>query len=125
MFLSSLPFVYSKRAAAARSLVSLIERRTFVSFNKCTSRGTTPTPSTLVTGKKLECSVLVQSTYSQPDSCDLTCRLWIVLLMWGARRGWVRVGHWHICGWLLNSGRMGVNQRTSSECVPRAVSLAC
>ena len=26
---------------------------------------------------------------------------------------------------VLNSGIMGVNQRTSSECVPRAASLAC
>jgi hypothetical protein len=26
---------------------------------------------------------------------------------------------------VLNSGLMGVNQRKSSECVPRAVSLAC
>ena len=26
---------------------------------------------------------------------------------------------------VLNSGLIGVNQRTSSECVPRAVSLAC
>jgi hypothetical protein len=29
MFLSTVPFLYSKRTAAARSLVSLIEKRTF------------------------------------------------------------------------------------------------
>jgi len=29
MFLSIVPFLYSKRTAAARSLVSLIEKRTF------------------------------------------------------------------------------------------------
>ena len=29
------------------------------------------------------------------------------------------------CAGVLNSGHMGVKQRTSSECVPRAASLAC
>ena len=43
MFLSIVPFLYSKRTAAARSLVSLIEKRTFCGpLRGRTSRGTPP-----------------------------------------------------------------------------------
>ena len=42
---SIVPFLYSKRTAAARSLVSLIEKRTFCRRFKHTSRGTTPATS--------------------------------------------------------------------------------
>jgi hypothetical protein len=42
MFLSTVPFLYSKRTAAARSPGSLIEKRTFCGRFVCTSRGTTP-----------------------------------------------------------------------------------
>ena len=42
MFLSIVPFLYSKRTAAARSLVSLIEKRTFCRRYGSTSRGPTP-----------------------------------------------------------------------------------
>jgi hypothetical protein len=41
MFLSIVPFLYSKRTAVTRSLVSLIEKRTFCRRFKHTSRGTT------------------------------------------------------------------------------------
>ena len=41
MFLSIVPFLYSKRTAVTRSLVSLIEKRTFCGRFKHTSRGTT------------------------------------------------------------------------------------
>ena len=39
---SIVPFLHSKRTAAARSLVSLIEKRTFCRRYGSTSRGTTP-----------------------------------------------------------------------------------
>jgi hypothetical protein len=39
---SIVPFLYSKRTAAARSLVSLIEKRTFCRRYGSTSRGPTP-----------------------------------------------------------------------------------
>ena len=41
MFLSIVPFLYSKRTAVTRSLVSLIEKRTFCRRFKHTSRGPT------------------------------------------------------------------------------------
>jgi hypothetical protein len=41
LFLSIVPFLHSKRTAAARSLVSLIEKRTFCRRFKHASRGTT------------------------------------------------------------------------------------
>jgi hypothetical protein len=41
MFLSIVPFLYSKRTAAARSLVSLIEKRTFCGRYERTTRRTT------------------------------------------------------------------------------------
>jgi hypothetical protein len=42
MFLSTVPFLYSKRTAAAQSLVSrYIEKRTFCPRFKHTTRGTT------------------------------------------------------------------------------------
>jgi hypothetical protein len=44
MFLSIVPFLYSKRTAVTRSLVSLIEKRTFCRRFKHTSRGTTQGP---------------------------------------------------------------------------------
>ena len=50
MFLSIVPFLYSKRTAAARSLVSLIEKRTFCGRFKHTSRGTTPHRGILLGG---------------------------------------------------------------------------
>jgi len=84
---SIVPFLNSKRTAAARSLVSLIEKRTFCGRFMCTSRGTTPYPSPIaVIVGPMDHTVSLTASSGVPNSTQQELFLWLFQQA-GARGG--------------------------------------